>query len=156
MHAIALYSEEPVVASTFFGLKPKKPQVSEDHLKTLILWFNTTWGLLTILAERTETRGMWSEFTLVRWKLMPVPNVLNLPHGVVRSLAGILDKYAKKRLKRLPEQFNPKNPDLVRLEIDMDFLKTLNPSLDDTRVKEALLDLYRHVYEALITWIGEG
>jgi hypothetical protein len=58
-HANALYCDEPVVCNIFFGLKQKEGvKLSENHFKALILWLNTTWGILSILANRTETRGV--------------------------------------------------------------------------------------------------
>lgn len=54
-HATALYSEDPIVANMFFGLKPRDT-LKEDHLKVLVLWFNTTWGLLSILPKERRLR----------------------------------------------------------------------------------------------------
>ena len=126
-----MYSEEPIVASMFFSLKPKNNSIGDKHLKALILWLNTTWGLLTILSERTETRGRWIELTKLKWKLLPVLNIVSLDSGTIDNLVKVFEKYVDKPLKRIPDQFDPNNPDPIRLGIDKEFIKVFKLSLDD-------------------------
>jgi hypothetical protein len=120
-HALALYCSEPVVSNIFFGLKPKDTEMSEDRLKSLILWLNTTWGVLSVLANRTETRGRWIELTITKWRLQPVLDVTKLDESCIKRLATIFDKYCEENLRRLPHQFNPKDVDPVRRGIDEGF-----------------------------------
>jgi len=153
-HAIALYSSKPVVSNTFFGLKPKDPNLTLDHLKAIVLWLNTTWGLLTVLCERTETEGPWMRLTVTKWRLLQVPDFRQLNPEVLGRISQIFDECAEKVLKRLPEQFDPADPDPTRLEIDIGFIKALNPSIGEDEAKKHLLELYRHVHIALRTWVS--
>lgn len=152
--AIALFSKQPLVASMFFGLKPRERNVTEMHLKALTLWFNTIWGILSILAERTETRGRWIELTITKWKQMPIIDVSSLSSETLKRLVKVFDECAIKELKRLPQQFNPKNPDPIRLHIDIGFLKALNPHLNEKAIKRELLQVYGYLNIALKQWIG--
>ena len=154
-HATALYSEVPIVANMFFGLRPRSSSIKEDHLKVLILWFNTTWGLLSILSERTETRGRWIELTKTKWRLMPVIDITSLDSSTIGRFIKVFEKYVDRQLSRIPEQFNPENPDPARLGIDIDFLNAIDPTLDSSSMKNSLLELYRHVYNALRLWVGK-
>ncbi|MNN99288.1 hypothetical protein D3C81_2188860 [compost metagenome] len=58
------------------------------------------------------------------------------------------------RLRRIPYQFDPENPDPVRLGIDVDFLKALRPDLEDEVIRPHLLELYKRVDTALKQWTG--
>jgi hypothetical protein len=150
--AIALYCDEPVVCNMFFGLKQKQcVNLTENHFKALILWLNTTWGILTILANRTETRGRWIELTITKWKLQPVLNVIQLDEETVAKLARVLDQHYDKELRRLPDQFNPNDIDPVRKAIDRGFLEAMGIEVDENELNE----LYRLVYQTLKMWIGE-
>ena len=90
--------------------------------------------------------------TVTKWRLLPVINVLALGQDTANRLARALDRYADKQ-KEDPGQFNPDNPDLVRLGIDTDFLSAINPSINLDEARKSLLKLYGHVYEALRAWI---
>ena len=155
LHVIVLYSDERILSNTHYAIALNVQGELEPHAeKALVLWFNTTWGLLTILINREETRGPWTQVKMGQWLLMPVLDVISLDRDTVKRLADVFDKYANKRLRRIPLQFNPKNPDPVRLEIDINFLKVLSPDLDTETIKEHLLDIYKHVDVALKQWIG--
>ena len=152
-HALALFCDMQVVCNIFFGLRQKeKIKLTEDMLKALILWFNTTWGILSILANRTETEGGWIRLTITKWKLQPVLDVTRLDEKIVGKLASILDKYCNKELRRLPDQFDPSNIDPVRKSIDRDFLHALGVKVDDKELEA----LYKLLYENLKMWIGKA
>jgi len=154
-HAIALYSMEPVLSNLFYSVRLKVGEhVREYAEKALTLWLNTTWGLLTVLVSREETRGRWTELKMTHWRLLKVLNVTSLDTCTLRRLAEVFDKYAEKPLRRIPEQFSPENPDPVRLGIDRDFVKAVNPSVDEERLEKGLLELYRHVDTAFKLWVG--
>ena len=154
VHVMALYCDTPVVCNIFFGLRQKESGVklTEDMFKALILWFNTTWGILSILANRTETRGGWVRLTITKWKLQPVLDVTKLDEEIVSKLAQVFDKYHNKELRRLPDQFNPNDIDPVRNGIDQDFLEAMEIEVD----KKELDALYKLVYENLRAWIGKA
>ena len=151
MHVSAIMSTEPVVANMFFSIKPKSKSLNnESRMKALLLWFNTTWGFLSILANRTETRGRWIELTKTKWRLLPVLDVTKLSKIQVNRLAKAFDDYCDKDLRRLPLQFDPKSPDPNRVLLDRAFLEGIGISVDESK----LTDLYKAVHDSLTSWVG--
>jgi hypothetical protein len=155
-HVTALYSSEPALSNIFYAVKlDVPPDVEPCAEKALVLWLNTTWGLLTMLINREETRGRWTRLKMAQWRLLPVLEVRGLNVETLRRLAQVFDSYANEATRRTPDQFNLSNPDPVRLGMDRDFIKALDPSIDDKVVEESLRDLYKYVHVALKQWIGE-
>jgi hypothetical protein len=156
-HVIALYSREPLLSNIFYAIKLKGAENTRECAeKALVLWLNTTWGLLTVLINRQETRGRWTRLKMAQWRLLQVLDVMSLDSDTLKRLADIFDKYAEKPLRRIPEQFSPEDPDPVRLGIDKDFIKVLNPSIDEKRLEKDLRELYKHIDMALRLWIKSG
>jgi hypothetical protein len=89
-----------------------------------------------------------------QWMLMPVLDVTSLDRGKLEKLATVFDLYAERPPRRIPKQFNPDNPDPVRLGIDRDFIKALDPTLEDEIVERGLKEFYKHVDVVLKLWIG--
>jgi len=54
-HVVSLFSDAPVISNIFYAVRLKNE--TEQRLKALCLWLNTTWGILTILGSREETHG---------------------------------------------------------------------------------------------------
>jgi len=153
-HVIALYSKEPLLSNIFYAVKVNTPgEVKELAEKVLVLWLNTTWGILCVLFNREETRGRWTSLKMAHWRLLPILDVTKVPKEVLEKLKQVFDKYSNKTLRRIPEQFNPNDPDPVRLELDVEFLKVFKPDIDGKFVREQLLQLYRQVHTALQLWI---
>jgi hypothetical protein len=152
-HVIAMLSEEPILSNIFYAVNLKNPDERRAE-KALVLWLNTAWGLLSILANRQETMGGWSRLKMAQWRLLHVLDVSTLDNKTLGKLSDIYDKYADKQLRRIPEQFDPKNPDPVRLGIDSEFVKALAPNLRDDEIKNYLLELYGHIDISLKRWMG--
>jgi hypothetical protein len=153
--ALALYSARPTLSNMFYALRLKPGGGVVEHAeKALVLWLNTTWGLLAVLAGREETRGPWIQLKTAHWRLLRVLDVTALDGGRLRRLAEAFDKHARTPLERIPRQFNPDNPDPARLSIDRDFVKALDPTLEDEAVERGLRELYKRVDTALKLWIG--
>ncbi len=151
-HAISLYCDEPVLSNIFYALKFKTYENATSRLKALCLWFNTTWGVLSVLANRCETKGGWIQHRVNHWKLQPVLDVTKLNEDEVEKLATIFDRYCRKDLRRLPQQFDPDNIDPIRKRIDEEFLEALGVKPEG----ESLRDLYKLVYQNLSIWLGKN
>jgi len=150
VHVIVMRCTEPVLSNIFYALKLKTNKNDDNRLKALCLWLNTTWGVLSILANRFETEGGWIGLKMTQWKLQPILDVTRLNEEVIIKLADVFDEYCKKELRRLPDQFNPNNVDPVRKGIDQGFLKALGIKIEEKELE----DLYKRIYENLKTWIG--
>ena len=154
-HVIALYSKEPLLSNIFYAIKLRVTEsIREISEKALALWLNTTWGLLTVLTSRQETEGPWAELAMGQWRLLRVLDITSLSNDKLIKLAEIFDKYADKPLQRISDQFKSDDPDSIRLGIDKEFVKVLNPSVDDKILERRLIELYKHIEVALKLWIG--
>lgn len=145
-HAMVFYSTEPVLSNIFYAVRLDG---DERKMKALALWLNTTWGVLSTLANRSETEGGWINLKMTHWRLQPVLDVVNLDEGLLIKLSRLFDNYAQSELRRLPEQFNPEDPDPIRRAIDEEFLEALNVTVEE----KVLLDVYKKIHESLSTWL---
>ena len=150
-HIIAMCSTQPVLSNIFYALRLRTGQDTE-RLKALCLWLNTTWGILTILANRSETRGRWIRLKMTHWRLQPILDVTRLDEEKIKKLAAIFDRYCNEELRRLPEQFNSNDIDPIREGIDQSFLEAMEVKFSD----KELNDLYSLVHQNLSAWIGES
>jgi hypothetical protein len=150
-HVIAMCTTEPVLSNIFYALRLKN-SYDPSRLKALCLWLNTTWGILSILANRSETRGRWIRLKMTHWRLQPVLNVMGLDEQKIGRLAAVFDKYCRKDLRRLPKQFDQTDIDPVRRGIDKEFLEALDVKFAD----EDLDNLYKLIYQNMSAWIGEN
>jgi len=149
-HVISIYSDEPVLSNVFYTVKLRESK--QEREKALCLWLNTTWGILSVLANRSETGGGWVHLKMTHWKLMPVLDVTGLSDGLVSKLAEIFDRYCNEELRRLPEQFRPNDTDPIRKKIDTEFLDALGVRFRE----EELEKLYSMIYRNLKVWLGKG
>ena len=53
--------------------------------KALVLWLNSTWGILSLLVNRQETEGPWTRLKVGQWRLLPVLDVASLDAGTLRK-----------------------------------------------------------------------
>jgi len=86
----------------------------------------------------------------------PILDVYSLDRETVEKLVTAFDSCAEKSLRRIPRQFSsdPRRVDPVRLELDLRFLKAVDPGLDDKKIRDGLLKIYGAVNRFLNTWIG--
>ena len=70
--------------------------------KALAVWLNSTLGLLTILAQRTSTRGGWVAMKKVDLEGLPVLDVRAISSSQLKRLARLFDKVAHEEFERLP------------------------------------------------------
>ena len=148
-HVISILSEEKLISNIFYAVKLKNE--SEDRLKALCLWLNTTWGILAVLASREETRGAFISLNQSHWRLLPVLDIDRLAKNKVKALAQIYDEFKDKELARIPEQYGSKGEvDKLRVQLDLSFLKCLGIQVEES----ALLSLYSQIGSSLAQWMG--
>lgn len=153
-HVVAAYSEVPVISNVFYVVRLR--DASPGAEKALVYWLNTTWGLLSVLMSREETRGRWIRLKKAQWRLLPVPDLPNLDAATLNRVADRFEKVSALSLRRIPSQYPEKDlgVDRARLELDLGFIKSLYPDVDESEVVEKLSDIYRRMSVALKRWIG--
>ena len=149
-HITSSLSEEPILSETFYALRLESED--ENKLKSLCLWFNTTWGILSILANREEVAGGWIQIKMAQWRLLPVLNVDQLPEDKLKSLAEVYDQFKDVDLGRIPEQYGVKGQaNKSRIALDRSFLKAIGMDVTE----DDLLLFYEEIASALRQWLGK-
>ena len=96
---LAARAPEPVLSNVFWEV-----QVSDErHESALVLWLNSSLGILTLLATRTTTRGGWSALKKAELEEMPVLDMRGLLDQQLEQLGELFDELAEETLLPLPE-----------------------------------------------------
>ena len=108
--------------------------LSSKQRKALLLWMNSTLGLLFYYGRRAITRSAWMQMKKPAWRSMPVLNVRNLNQEQLDALAVTYDLVSKEPFQPLAQL----DSDPTRIQIDTAICKTL--SLPDlTPIRELLV-----------------
>jgi hypothetical protein len=100
----------------------------------LVLWLNSTLGLLLLFGNRQETEGAWVSFKKPLWQELPVLDVEKLPKKVLKRLAQVFDMLCQQALLPLPQMAS----DPVRAQIDAAIADALDlPDLTPLRERLA-------------------
>jgi hypothetical protein len=149
-HVISLLSDEQVISNIFYAIKIKDE--NPEKLRALCLWFNSTWGILTVLASREETRGAFVGVKQSQWRLLPVLDINKLSKKQINKLSFVFEEFKSKQLSRIPEQFGSDGKvDDLRIELDTAFLGGIGITVE----KDDLLLLYHEIGSSLKQWIGD-
>ena len=72
------------------------------HEKALAVWLNSSLGLLTILAQRTSTRGGWVAMKKADLEVLPVLDLRRVSPAQLQGLSELFDEMAEEEFERLP------------------------------------------------------
>ncbi len=126
---IATGFSKEVLGNTWWGFDDSA--LSEDQRKALLLWFNSTLGILSYYGRRAITEGAWMQMKKPAWSSMPVLDVRKLSKSKLTTLATAYDRLAKKELAPIAQL----DADKTRQEIDVALGKALGlPDLGAIRV----------------------
>ena len=95
---VAMLSETRVLSNVWWPVNVE----GKSAEKALAVWLNSTLGLLTILAQRTSTRGGWVAMKKVDLEGLPVLDVRAIKSSQLKRLARLFDKVAHEEFERLP------------------------------------------------------
>ena len=70
--------------------------------KALAVWLNSSLGLLTILAQRTSTRGGWVAMKKADLEVLPVLDIRQLSPSQLQAMSDLFDQLVDDEFKRLP------------------------------------------------------
>lgn len=119
---VAIRTPELVLSNMWWEFSYNGVLWSEEVEKALALWFNSTLGLLMLLAQRQETQGAWVAFKKPTLKALPVLDLHSLTAEQLEELAFAYDELADESLYPYPEM----HIDLVRADIDQAIANTLD------------------------------
>lgn len=114
MRLNSLLADEKVVSNVWWTVILQDGRRSDDWQKSLVLWLNSTLGLLMYVGHREETEGAWVKFKKPVLGKMPVLDLHKIQTEGRKRLAEAYDKLADQPLGRFPEM----DKDEVRAAID--------------------------------------
>jgi len=118
-----------VIGNTWWSFDTSN--LKEKEVKSLLLWLNSTLGILQYFGRRVITQGAWMQMKKPAWQAMPVLNVKQLSPIQLNLLASMYDRLSTKTLRPI----SGLNEDETRKEIDEGLAKILKFSdLSDIRL----------------------
>ena len=126
---IATGHPKKVLGNTWWGFE--NSALNENQRKALLLWMNSTLGIMSYYGRRAITEGAWMQMKKPAWSSMPVLDVQALPGAKLAMLAKTYDVVAKKELAPIAQL----DADKVRQRIDAAICNVLSlPDLGAIRV----------------------
>ena len=96
---IAMRTDRPVLSNVWWPVRTE----NRDWERTLALWLNSSLGILTLLANRTSTRGAWVALKKGDLEELPVLDVRALTAGQLQGLVDLFEQVEKMEFERLPQ-----------------------------------------------------
>ena len=95
---VAMLSDTRVLSNVWW------PVCVEDEAteKALTVWLNSSLGLLTILAQRTSTRGGWVAMKKADLEELPVLDARGLSPSQLKGMSNLFDEMVEAEFERLP------------------------------------------------------
>jgi len=97
---LAVGLDRPVLGNTWWAFKTALP---DPQKKALLLWLNSTPGLLLFYGRRVVTQGPWAKMKKPAWTAMPVLDVRRLSAKPLAALAAAFDEAAGQDLQALSQ-----------------------------------------------------
>ena len=95
---VAMWSEARVLSNVWWPVQTESVSIE----KALAVWLNSSLGLLTVLAQRTSTRGSWVATKKADLEELPVLDLRSLAPSQVEGLEDLFDRLAEAEFERLP------------------------------------------------------
>lgn len=125
---VAIGLDKRTLGNTWWGFDDSK--LTSEQRKALLLWLNSTLGILLYFGRRAITRSAWMQMKKPAWSAMPVLNVRELSKASLTALAAAYDDVVKGELAPIAQL----NVDRQRQKIDTAFCGLLElPDLGPIR-----------------------
>ncbi|GBC78747.1 hypothetical protein HRbin08_02245 [bacterium HR08] len=98
----AVLLEENVLSNVWWPVALKSG-LDGAAAKALVLWLNSTLGLLILIGHRLETQGAWVKFKKPTLRELPVLDVRSLNPTQLSDLAAAYDRLAHEALQPFPQ-----------------------------------------------------
>ena len=96
---VAMWSEVRVLSNVWWEVKLESTLVAE---KALAVWLNSSLGILSILSQRTSTRGGWVAMKKADLEDLPILDPRRLSPSQLQALSDLFDELAEAEFERLP------------------------------------------------------
>jgi hypothetical protein len=125
---VAIGHSKRVLGNTWWGFDDSA--LDDSQRKALLLWLNSTLGIMSYYGRRAITEGAWMQMKKPAWSSMPVLDVRQLSKAKLAALATTYGTVAKKDLLPIAQL----DADTTRQEIDEAICKALGlPDLEPIR-----------------------
>jgi len=111
----AVLLDRPAVGPTWWELST--PSLGAKEKKALVIWFNSTLGLVSLLFSSEEGEGPWIKLKKNKLAGIGVLDVTNLEHGQLERIAATFDEHRDRDLSSVASL----ESDPVRVAIDNQF-----------------------------------
>ena len=96
---VAMRANEEVLSNVWWEVNTH----NRDWDKALAVWFNSSPGILALLANRNSTEGGWIRIKKADLAAMPVLDPRALTPDQLQALSNLFDEMAEAEFRRLPE-----------------------------------------------------
>ncbi len=135
IRTLAVALDEPVLSNTWWPIATYAEGIDSEVIdKILALWFNSSLGLLSLMAARVDTEGAWVELKKPILENLKVLDPSALTASARGTLVQTFDRVKLKELQPLPALA----VDVVREQIDDAFVKVLSLGGDLSPVRKRL------------------
>lgn len=97
---------DSALGSGWWPFRLQIPDASPDTVelaeRAVVLWLNSTPGLLLLLANRIDTQGAWTQFKKPMLEAMPVLDPRALSEDTLEALAASFDSVSSRNLEPFP------------------------------------------------------
>ena len=98
IRVVAMRCEEVVLSNVWWPIRIDDAEIE----KALAMWINSSLGILTLLAQRTSTRGGWVALKKADLRNLPVLDPSRLTDVQQAGLSDLFDELAEAEFERLP------------------------------------------------------
>jgi len=116
---LSIFLDEPVLSNTWWPFQYKDNK--DDAARLLVMWFNSTFGILSLIASRVETEGAWVEIKKPTLKSIRVPDPKTLSSELKRNMLKIFAELAIIPIMRITDIIE----DDARKQLDETIMKCL-------------------------------
>ena len=115
---VSMYANQPVLSNVWWPVRNGDVR----HDKALCNYFNSTIGILALMATRTTTRAGWVALKKADLQRLPVLDVRALSEEQLDALSELFDEISEMEFMRLPEMAD----DPARAALDDGMSRILN------------------------------
>lgn len=96
---VAMRANEEVLSNVWWPVNTRNP----DWDKALVVWFNSSPGIMALLASRNSTAGSWVQLKKADLAALPVLDPRALTPEQLQALSALFDEMAEMEFERLPD-----------------------------------------------------
>jgi len=161
MRVAAVFCPTPTTGSMWLPVALDDMQSSDGEVitadevgKVLAMWFNSVFGLVSLLGYRAETRGSFSEWKTKQMRRVHALDPSKLTRETIDGILRLWEEFSDKGWELLRTQLQaPKDPSSsFRYRFDSELAKILNnPGVDFDRLYSAVLRTLNKLHSVMET-----